>query len=57
MAQQSDPVILLMTGKVLDGTVTSEDSAYIYYEYEKSSGKVKQKKLDWGKSVFAYGER
>ncbi len=53
VAQQSDPVILLMTGKVLDGTVTSEDSAYIYYEYEKSSGKVKQKKLDWER-VFSH---
>ena len=52
-AQQEKSVILLMTGKLIEGTVTSEDTAYIYYEYEKSSGKVKQKQLDWER-VFSH---
>lgn len=51
--QQKPNSILLMTGKVLDGTVVREDSNYIYYEFEKKSGKVKEKKLDWER-VFSF---
>ncbi|GAB5538490.1 MAG: hypothetical protein Salg2KO_05930 [Salibacteraceae bacterium] len=42
-----------MTGKVLDGTVYAEDSAFIYYRYYKNSNKLKDKKLDWER-VFSY---
>lgn len=45
--QQNTPSILLMTGKVISGKVTKEDSLYIYYDYIKPSGKTKPKKLDW----------
>ena len=53
IAQQKSSSILMMTGKVLDGVVTGEDSSFIYYDYEKKSGKVKSKKLDWER-VFAF---
>lgn len=45
-SQQSDPHILLMTGKVLEGSVTSVDTVYVYYDYEKKNGKVLHRKLD-----------
>lgn len=45
--------ILMMTGKIIDGKVTKEDSAYIYYDYEKKSGSIKSKTLDWER-VFSY---
>ena len=53
VGQEKAPSILMMTGKVLEGKVTSEDSSYIYYEHEKKSGKVKSKKLDWER-VFSF---
>jgi hypothetical protein len=53
IGQQNPNSILMMTGKVLTGTVTGEDSNYIYYEFEKKSGKVKEKKLDWER-VFSF---
>ena len=44
-----------MTGKIIDGRVTSEDSLYIYYDFEKKSGKIKPRKLDWER-VFSYSD-
>lgn len=56
VAQEKSPSILMITGKVIDGTVTSEDSSYIYYDYEKKSGKVIPKKLDWER-VFSFTDQ
>lgn len=53
MVLGQEPEILLMTGKVINAKVTSEDSLYIYYDYEKKNGKIKPKKLDWER-VFSY---
>lgn len=44
--QGSGDRILLMTGKIIDGRVTGQDTQYIYYDYERSSGKVVTRKLD-----------
>jgi len=54
-AKTQQQSILLMTGKIIDGTVTSEDSLYIYYDFEKKSGKIKPRKLDWER-VFSYSD-
>jgi len=35
-----------MTGNVLEGNVTSQDTLYLYYDLVKKSGKTKAKKLD-----------
>jgi len=43
---QSNQSILLMTGNVLEGNVTSQDTLYLYYDLVKKSGKTKAKKLD-----------
>ncbi|MEX2595285.1 MAG: hypothetical protein WEC59_00035 [Salibacteraceae bacterium] len=43
---QPEHSILLMTGKVVEGTVTGQDSAYLYYDYFKKRGKTKPKMLD-----------
>lgn len=43
---QSNQSILLMTGKVLEGNVTGQDTVYLYYDLVKKSGKKKPKKLD-----------
>ncbi|MEZ4721556.1 MAG: hypothetical protein R2813_06715 [Flavobacteriales bacterium] len=47
VAQTFEPSILMMTGQVIQGKVTGEDSLYIYYDLKKSNGKTKPKKLDW----------
>ena len=38
---QAEDKILLLTGNVIEGTVTNEDSAFIYYDFYKKSGKAK----------------
>lgn len=38
--------ILLMTGKVIEGRVTSQDSQYVHYTFEKRAGKTKARKLE-----------
>jgi len=43
---QSNQSILLMTGNVLEGNVTGQDTLYLYYDLVKKSGKTKAKKLD-----------
>jgi len=45
-AQDSQSTILMMTGKIIEGKIVSRDSFYVYYDYEKASGKVKQNRLD-----------
>jgi hypothetical protein len=45
-AQKNTDKILLMTGKTLEGSVTSSDSASLYYTFVKKSGKEKEQKLD-----------
>jgi len=46
IAQEGDPFILLMTGKVVKGTVTSSEGETINYDFKKSNGKLVQKELD-----------
>lgn len=43
---QENRSILLMTGKVLEGNVTGQDTMYLYYDLVKKSGKTKPKKVD-----------
>lgn len=43
---QEQQKILLMTGKEIEGRVTGQDSAYLYYDLFKSNGSFKPKKLD-----------
>jgi len=43
---QEQPSILLMSGKVLSGEVTGQDSLYVYYDLHKRNGKKKSAKLD-----------
>jgi len=38
--------ILMMSGQLVEGTVTGEDSLYLYYDQHKKSGKTKARKLD-----------
>lgn len=38
--------ILLMSGKVLSGTMTSHDSIFMYFDEVRKSGKIKKGKLD-----------
>lgn len=38
--------ILMMTGQVIDGSVTGQDSLYLYYDYFKRNGSQEAKKLD-----------
>lgn len=45
LAQNGD-TILLMTGKLIEGKMTSRDSLYQYYDYTKRSGKTKSGKID-----------
>lgn len=37
---------MLMTGKIIEGRVTGQDTQYIYYTFERNSGKVITRKLD-----------
>ncbi|MEQ9186254.1 MAG: hypothetical protein RLP15_00855 [Cryomorphaceae bacterium] len=43
---QEDQEILMMSGKLVTGKVTGQDSLYLYYDHVKKSGKAKAKKLD-----------
>lgn len=45
-AQKNSDKILLMTGKTLEGLVTSSDSANLYYTFVKKNGKEKSQRLD-----------
>lgn len=45
-AQKNTDKILLMTGKILEGSVTSSDSANLYYTFIKKNGKEKSQRLD-----------
>lgn len=43
---QADDEILLLSGKTIQGKVTSEDSTYLYYDFYKKSGKSKARKFE-----------
>lgn len=43
---QADQEIMMMSGSVIQGKVTGQDSVYLYYDHFKRSGKSKSKKLD-----------
>ncbi len=43
---QAEHDILMMSGETVQGTVTGEDSAFIYYDYFKKNGTSKARKLD-----------
>lgn len=44
--QGNSDKIFLMTGKTLEGKVSSQDSLYVYYTFTKKSGKEKEHKID-----------
>jgi hypothetical protein len=43
---QAEHDILMMSGQTVKGTVTGEDSVFIYYDYYKKDGSTKARKLD-----------